>query len=259
MAKIRNSWILAQEGRIRLRCAALPLIPHFGQKRNFTKAVSPPSFHKLATFKPNLPCNDSHLMFFQKQQQNMRVHEEKIEDAHRRFLLLSSHLGLCLCDQIKQWEWWWLLLSLAAPLQHNLAMINTSVVFLLSPGQPIPWDSRTRCGSRSGSAPASSSWGSTAQERPCRSLCFGFALLCIEFSREWGTGVLYALILGRIPCWSSWRWLKQGHFCSLGKLHKTELWLHIPLHVLDVNLGWDLFVSACVSSLEPAGPFPVAL
>lgn len=128
----------------------------FWAEKELTEAVSPSSLHKTATFKPNLPCNDSHLKFFQKQQQNVWFHDEKIKDAPRGFLLLSSHFGLCLCDQIKQWEWWWLLLSFASPLQHNLAMINSSdlkSVFLLSPGQPIPWDSRTRCCSRPGSAP----------------------------------------------------------------------------------------------------------
>lgn len=43
----------------------------FWAEQELTEAVSPSSLHKLATFKPNLPCNDSHPMFFQKQQRNV--------------------------------------------------------------------------------------------------------------------------------------------------------------------------------------------
>lgn len=106
-----------------------------------------------------------------------------------------------------------------------------------------PWDSSTRCCSRSGSAPASS-WRNTAQQRPCRSLCFDLALLCIDFRREWRTGALYAphtggkaaLILGRLHSWSSWRWLKQG--VLMGITSQTRTVTSDPPAHLDSESPW---------------------
>lgn len=68
---------------------ARPPIPNTMETKHSMR-VSPSPLHELATFEPNLPCNECHIMSF-KTTPKLVISREKIKDVYRGFLLFLAH------------------------------------------------------------------------------------------------------------------------------------------------------------------------
>lgn len=145
-----------------------------------------------------------------------------------------QHILVSVCDQIKQWQWWSLLLSLAAPLQHSLPMINSSAPAEPRPAHPLGQQDKEVQQVWICSCSLLLLKHSTGE--PLQIAVLWFALLCTELSRDRGTGVLCAADSGGKPLlWGECPPDAAGGDKSKGTsvLHESEPWFQIPLPVLD--------------------------